>query len=175
MRYDFRNDAILGPAFAYWEAKCGGRAMPRRADIDPSEITRLLPYLQITEFVDGGARIRYRLVGTAIVTAYGAELTGKYFDEVFAGDRLRVVIDNYRVMCREKRPIFIGSRYVSRKDTELFCYRLLMPLSNDGTTINQVITAMSFKYPNEASQIAGQGFGNDVDFDRGAGFREVIR
>ena len=149
--------------------------MPRRADIDPSEITRLLPYLQITELVDGGARIRYRLVGTGIVTAYGAELTGKYFDEVFAGNRLRFVEDNYRVMCQEKRPILVGSRYVSRKDVELFCYRLVMPLSDDGTAINQVLTAMSFKYPNEASQIAGQWLGNDVAFDLDAGFCDVIR
>ena len=149
--------------------------MPRRADIDPSEITRLLPYLQITELVDGGARVRYRLVGTGIVTAYGAELTGKYFDEVFVGDRLRFVEDNYRMMCTEKRPIFVGSRYVSRKDIELFCYRLVMPLSDDGATINQVLTAMSFKYPNEASQIAGQWLRDDVAFDLGAGFCEVIR
>ena len=148
--------------------------MPRRADIEPREITRLLPYLQITELVDGGARIRYRLVGTRIVAAYGAELTGKYFDEVFAGDRLRFVEDNYRVMCREKRPIFVGSRYVSRKDIELFCYRLVMPLSDDGSTINQVLTVMSFKYPNEASQFGGQ-LVDAVDFDPGSGFCDVIR
>ncbi len=55
--------------------------MPRRRDIDPTEIPRLLPNLQITELIDGGARIRYRLTGTAIVNAYGADLTGKYFQE----------------------------------------------------------------------------------------------
>src|SRR5579862_4529995 len=119
MSYDFRADTILGPAFAYWQAKCGARAMPRRADIDPSEMIPLLPHLQITELVDGGARVRYRLVGTGIVAAYGAELTGKYFDEVFSGDRLHFVEDNYRLMCRERRPILVGNRYVSRKDIEL--------------------------------------------------------
>jgi len=74
--YDVRSDKILGPAFDYWQAKCRGRMMPRRRDIDPTEIPRLLPNLQITELIDGGARIRYRLTGTAIVNAYSADLTG---------------------------------------------------------------------------------------------------
>jgi hypothetical protein len=173
--YDFRNDLILGPAFNYWQAKCGGRAMPRRADIDPSEITKLLPNLQITELVDGGARVRYRLVGTAVVTAYGAEFTGKYFDEVFSGDRLRFVEDNYRVMCSAKRPILVGNRYVSRKDVELFCYRLVMPLSDDGASVNQALTAMTFKYPDEASQLSEQWLGDGKGLDRDSAFCEVVR
>lgn len=149
--------------------------MPRRADIDPSELTRLLPHLQITELLDDGARVRYRLVGTAIVTAYGEELTGKYFDEVFEGERLRFVESNYRMLCSEKRPIYVGSRYISRKEVELFCYRIVMPLSEDGTTINQTLTATTFKYPNEASQLLGHGVGGDAVLDLNDVFCEVIR
>lgn len=147
MPYDFRSDPILSQAYAYWQAKCAGRAMPRRADIEPKDLIRLLPYLQITEILEGGKRIRYRLVGTAIVNAYGAELTGKYFDEVFTGERLKLIEENYRTMCRTKRPILVGNRYHTRKDMELFCYRVVMPLSEDGETVNQVLTAMSFKQP----------------------------
>ncbi len=149
--------------------------MPQRGDIDPSEIIPLLPYLQITELIDGGTRLRYRLVGTGIVAAYGAELTGKYFEEVFAGDRLRFIEENYRLMCAEKRPILVGSRYVSRKEVELFCYRLVMPLSQDEKTINQALTAMSFKYPDEASQLLGQWLNDGMDLDRGSASCEVIR
>jgi hypothetical protein len=108
-----RDDPILGPAYEYWKSKCGGQAMPRRRDIDPTEIPRLLPHLQITEFVDGGKRIRYRLAGTAVVDAYGGELKGKYFDEVFSGERLKFVEANYRVMCENKRPVLIRNRYFS--------------------------------------------------------------
>ena len=147
MPYDFRADPILNTAYAYWELKCAGRPMPRRADIVPKDLIRILPYLQITEPIDGGARIRYRLVGTAIVNAYGAELTGKYFDEVFSGERLRLIEDNYRLICRERRPILVRNRYITRKDVELFCHRVVMPLSEDGATIHQMLTAMSFKQP----------------------------
>src|SRR5690348_17873717 len=64
------RDEVLSGLLAYWRGKLRGRAMPRRADIDPAEIPRLLPHLQLVERIDG--RYRYRLAGTAIVAAYGA-------------------------------------------------------------------------------------------------------
>ncbi len=151
MAYDFRSDPILGRAYEYWNSKCRGRQMPRRREIDPSEIKRLLPYLQIIEFVDGGARIRYRLVGTAIAATHGIDHTGKFFDEVLTEAKRHYFEDSYRLMCREKRPILMYSRYFSRKDTQIICHRIVMPLSEDEVTVNQALVAMSFQFPGESS------------------------
>jgi hypothetical protein len=175
MPYDFHSDAVLGPAFDYWQSKCGIRTMPCRRDIDPTEIPRLLPNIQLTELVDGGKRIRYRLAGTEIVNAYGAELTGKYFDEVFNGERLRFVEDNYRVICQEKRPILVCNRYLSARDAQLVCTRVVMPLSEDDVSVNQCLTAMSFHFPGSASQWFGEWFGNTGNFDFKNSYSEVIR
>src|ERR1700736_619243 len=86
-RYDFRADPVLRAALAYWEGKRGDRPMPQRGDIDPDELRPVLSHLQITEVIDGGSRFRYRLVGTAIVEAFGAEFTGRYVDELMSGER----------------------------------------------------------------------------------------
>jgi hypothetical protein len=174
MAYDFHTDPILGPAFQYWQEKCGARAMPRRRDIDPGEIPRLLPNVQITELVDGGRRIRYRLAGTAIVEAYGAELTGKYFDEVFTEQRLRFVEANYRMVCHEKRPLLVCNRYLSARDTKLICTRIVLPLSEDDVNVNQCLTAMSFHFPGRADQWLGEWFGNTGNFDFNNSYSEVI-
>lgn len=165
MAYDFQNDPILAGAYRYWQRKRGGRHMPRRLDIDPSEVVPLLPNLQITELVDGGARVRYRLIGTAIVATYGAELTGKFLDEVFTGDRLRSHEENYRIVCREKCPLLVSSHYVSRAAIELFCHRLIMPLSEDDATVNQALTAMSFQSADNAPQRQGDWLGKEGRFD----------
>jgi hypothetical protein len=149
--------------------------MPRRRDIDPVEIPRrLLPNLQITELVDGGKRIRYRLAGTAIVEAYGAELTGKYFDEVFSSKRLRYVKANYQIICHEKRPIFVCNRYHSARDVHLICTRVVMPLSEDGANVDGCFTAMSFHYPGQAHQWFGEWFGNSGNFDFINSYSEII-
>ncbi len=149
--------------------------MPRRRDIDPTEIPRLLPYIQITEFVDGGKRVRYRLAGTAIVEAYGGELKGKFFDEVFSGERLRFVEANYRTMCAEKRPILVCNRYFSRRDVPLICNRVVMPLSDDGVNVNQAFTAMRFLFPGKSYEWAGQWFGTSGNFDFERSRCEAIR
>lgn len=174
MRYDFPNDPILWPAFEYWRGKCGPRAMPRRCDIDPTEIPRLLRNIQITEII--GARTRFRLVGTAIVEAYGSELTGKFFDEVFSGERLRFAETNYRLICTEKRPIFVSNNYCSKKDLHLVCNRVVMPLSDDGVNVNQCISAMSFQFPpGERYEWADHWSGTSSDLDVAQSDRKIIR
>ena len=174
MEYDFRSDPILGPAYEYWRSKCGTRAMPRRRDIDPTEIPRLLPNIQIAELVDGGKRIRYRLAGTAIVEAYGEELAGKYIDEIFSGERLRFVQNNYRILCTEKRPVLVCNRYHSKRDAPVICVRLFMPLSEDGETVNQCLTALSFQFPGQAGDWTGQWFGNSDNFDFAKSYAKTI-
>lgn len=174
MQFEFRKDPILNLAYEYWLSKCGDRKIPRRRDIEPTEIPRLLPNIQITELVGGGKRIRYRLAGSAIVDAYGSELAGRYFDEVFTGERLKFVEDNYRTMCERKRPILVINRYQSARNVELVCHRLIMPLSDDGITVNQCLTAMNFDFPGKSEQWIGHWSENSADFDVAASYCKAI-
>jgi len=175
MPYDISGDAILSEALAYWRSKRAGRAMPQRRDIDPCDIPRLLPHVQITELVDGGARVRYRLSGTAVTAMYGAELAGRYFDEVFSGERLKFIEDNYRTMCREKHPILVRNRYLSLKEVEFVATRLVMPLSEDGACVNQALTAITFHFLGEVKQSDGAWLGIGEKFDFGNSFCEILR
>jgi hypothetical protein len=173
--YDFRSDPFLGSALEYWESKCGDRAMPRRKDIEPGDMRYLLPHIQITELVDDGKRVRYRLIGTAIVDAYGADFTGKYFDEVITPGRLRIVEENYRAMCCERRPLFVYHHYRSTKCAELVCARLMMPLSEDDIVVNQCLTAMSFHHPGQMSQWFGDwGFAAGSEVDNARSYTQLV-
>jgi hypothetical protein len=147
MPLDHRLDAF----FAYWRSKRGERAMPRRADIDPTEMDpRLLPYLLLTEVVDGGARFRFRLVGTEAVASIGSELTGRYVDEVNESTLYRDYITAlYRRVLERRQPVFSVSLYArpdeggpARHTTQ----RLMCPLSADGTTVDRVFTCQVFAH-----------------------------
>jgi hypothetical protein len=174
MQYDFTKDLILKPAYDYWRSKRGDRAIPRRSDIEPTEIPRLLPNIQITELVAGSKRIRYRLAGSAIVEAYGSELKGKYFDEVFMGERLRFAEENYRVMCERKRPVLVVNRYHSARNVGLVCHRLIMPLSDDGETVNQCLTAMNFHFPSETEHQTNHWSENSAAFDLAMSYCKAV-
>lgn len=146
MTRDYLSDPVLGRALAYWRAKRGTRSMPRRRDIDPTEIAALLPYLQLIDVVDGGTRFRYRLVGTGLVAAFGREYTGKYVDELFTGARLANAARVYATACNRRQPVFLRNRYSTTRDVVMVANRLYMPLSEDGREVNVIFGALTFEW-----------------------------
>jgi hypothetical protein len=167
-RYDFREDPVLSAALAYWQKQRGARALPRRRDIDPAGLREVLAHLQITEVV--GQRFRYRLVGTAIVEAFGAEFTGRFVDELVSGERDNFVHACYRAVCRAKRPAFVRSKYITTKKVDLTANRLLLPLSEDGREVNQILGALTFEF----TRPFGPGEGHAAQIDLSASYVDIL-
>ena len=58
-----RYSANLRQMYTYWLAKRGDRPMPRRSDLDPTEIpAHLLPGITLVDVVPDARRYVYRLV-----------------------------------------------------------------------------------------------------------------
>jgi hypothetical protein len=144
-------DPVLAGALSYRRRKRGSRAMPRRRDVDPTEIPLLLPHLQLIEAAEGGTRFRYRLTGTALVAAFGKEYTGKYLDELFAGEELAYATRVYATVRTERRPVFLRNRYSTTRDVAMAANRLYMPLSDDGVSVNMILGALTFEWGRGAS------------------------
>ncbi|MGO8918396.1 MAG: PAS domain-containing protein [Stellaceae bacterium] len=149
MSYDYRTDPILGQALAYWAGKRDRRTMPRRRDLDPAEIARLLPNLQLIDVQ--GDQFRYRLVGTALVEAFGYDYTGKTPHELFTGPRADFVCALYRSVRDGRRPMFNRNRYTTTKDLDLIANRLYLPLSEDDHQVNMIFGAFTFEFGADAS------------------------
>lgn len=118
--------------------------MPSRRDFDPADVPALLPHLQLIDIV--GGRFRYRLVGTALVDAFGRDYTGQFPDEMFAGPRADMVCDVYRAVCQARQPMFLRSRYITTKNVDLVADRLYLPLSGDGVAVDMILGALDFDY-----------------------------
>jgi hypothetical protein len=147
MTYNYRDDPLLGSALAYWNARRGDRLMPSRRDIDPVGIPpRTLPNLQIIDVIDGGARFRYRLIGTATVEAYGEDFTGRYPDEMFPPELRDFIHGVYGEVCSSKAPVFLSNRYVTAKGFELGSKRIYMPLSDDNRDVSHIFGVLKFEY-----------------------------
>ena len=71
----------------YLLAKRGARAFPARCDIDPKELPpRMLPNIAIVSVEGSGNEddhFSYRLVGTNVVRHFGADVTGRSFEDIF--------------------------------------------------------------------------------------------
>lgn len=147
MAYNYRDDPVLGPALTYWMAKRGGRSMPRKRDIDPTEIpAKIVPNLQLIDVIDRGARFRYRLIGTATVEAYGEDFTGRYPDEMFPADLQDFIHGIYRQVCVGRAPVFLSNRYITAKGFDLASKRIYMPLSDHGAEADHIFGVLRFEY-----------------------------
>jgi hypothetical protein len=137
------EDPYLSALLRYWEKKRGTRAMPRRRDIDPLDMPpALLPHLELVELAQG--RLRYRLVGTAIVDAMGRDPTGRFLDQVLAGAHGRFIERVHRAAVSALRPVF-GLCWLRRSvGGDLVLRRVVAPLSEDGSVVHMTLAATSF-------------------------------
>jgi hypothetical protein len=147
-------DPRLCQAHAYWRGKVRDRTMPRRADIDPTEIPKLLPDVMLVDVLPEG-RYRYRLIGTENALAHGISATGRYLDEVLPGPEYKDhVIALYDECVAARRALYSECIFMSpqQRAPERHTKVLFMPLSEDGETVNMVFVMQVFFYIDEATR-----------------------
>lgn len=147
---DYLDDPLLREMHAYWRRRRGPRAMPSRRDIDPADLPRLLPHLLISEVLENGQRFRYRLAGMAITEALGRNPAGCLVEEIATGAYRDYINDLHRQLCRSRRPLFADSACrVGNRGKNFFAKRLMLPLSDDGAAVNQILSLLVFHYSPE--------------------------
>jgi hypothetical protein len=137
------GDPILATLWQYWDAKRGHRRMPLRRDIEPAEIPRLLPHLQLVDRVEGKG-FRYRLTGSAIVQGYGFDPTGKFTDEILTSARHKIASTHYSLVFDAGRPLFARNRYVTGSFLLVTVSRIILPLSFDGESVGMLLLGHTF-------------------------------
>jgi hypothetical protein len=95
---------------------------------------------------DPGGRFRYRLIGTALVEAFGHDYTGQYPDELFDAPRARSIIETHNAVRHARQPMFLRSRYFTTKNVDIIANRLYLPLSNDDREVNMIVGALTFAF-----------------------------
>ena len=147
-------DPRLQQAYDYWAQKGTERALPWRADIDPTEIPRLLPDLMLVDVLPSG-RYRYRLIGTANQQAHGVNATGRYLDEVLPGPEYKThVLELYDECVAWRRPLYSECLFMSPRylEPERHTKVLFLPLAEDGETVTMVLVAQVFFYIDQATR-----------------------
>jgi hypothetical protein len=132
-------------AFAYWQSKLAGRLMPSRRDIDPVEIPRLLPYVMLVDVLRDPLDFRYRLIGTEVRDILHGDYTGKRYSEVPGKGAGSVVWSHYETVVVRKQPFLCTPPYVGPDRKLQRCDNLLLPLSDDGDTVNMVFNVMTIE------------------------------
>ena len=148
------TDGRLQEALDYWRRKSAGKAMPRRADIDPLDIPKLLPDVMLVEVLPSG-RYRYRLIGTENTDAQGVHATGRYLDEVLPGPEYKAhVLGLYDECVQSRRALYSECLFISPQERipERHIKVVFLPLSADGLTVNQILVVQVSFYMDPATR-----------------------
>jgi len=135
------TDERLHKLYAYWNGiRPAPDLLPGRQHFDPVDIPALLPFLWLLDVHRDPLRFRYRLSGTELVKAMGADFNGKFLDEIRAdfpesttGKQHEEIVRTGVIAFREGWPTL-------HKGKEFrWMQRLVLPLARDGKTVDMVL------------------------------------
>jgi len=136
-------DADLKFARDYWFSKRAARLAPARADIDPAEIAPLLPRVMLVDVSTDPIDFRFRLAGTGLFRIHGAELTNKRALDLEPPAYGALIHRLYCEVLARRAPLV--HRLLIECETRRSAYmRIILPLSEDGETINRLLTVESY-------------------------------
>jgi hypothetical protein len=155
---DLLSDPALIRFFDFWESMRGGRAMPARRDLDPLQMPRgFLPNIMLIDVLRDRPRLRYRLIGSNIVTATGENRTGRFFDEFGFFRDHPGVLPHYETVARTGRPHYSPepfTNFISESSYDADC--LILPLSDDGRQVDTLLVLFQFNTGPFAARLPGE-------------------
>lgn len=123
----------------YCESLAGRQAMPpcRRFRLDA--VPSLLGRLYLIDVLQGD--YRFRLFGVFWESLYGFDLTDQRLSALEAEGHLTALRADYDGIVAARRPVFHAGRLVWPDQKAIRYERLLVPLSDDGRDVSQILVA----------------------------------
>jgi hypothetical protein len=132
----------------YWHQIRGERKMPRREDVDPTQIWPLLKNTMMTEWHSDPDRLFYRIGGTEVVASLGFELRGKWVSEIYPDpEDVARTLRLYRLVADAQAPVLgrtDGSHM--RHGTKAYEW-VICPLSDNGEYVTHFIGVEDYVSP----------------------------
>ena len=132
--------------FDYWRSKFKSGRLPARKDFDPIDIPNLLPGLSLIEAVwsQDAPRFRIRLVGTGVVEHFGRDATGLWFEDAYDAEVCARQVADYTQIATTARPSLTQPIAPIPDREHIVCHRLVVPLTNGGDRVEQMMSLMIF-------------------------------
>lgn len=150
---DFRRDrlpTILGQLLNYWETIRGDRPIPRRKDLDPVDIPRLLPHIILVEVLRNELDrtfqdFRFRLIGTHVEERMRERYTGLKLSEIDGKGPGSEVWETYCAVKKEKKPKAVSLNYVGPMENVKESREIFLPFSSGGSQVDFILVGLIFE------------------------------
>jgi hypothetical protein len=127
--------------FDYWNMRRGTRAAPERSEIEPGAIRRVLADTFMLTF-DPRTGHPFRIAGTRVCAAFGRELKGVPFTEIWAGASQDSVRDVLATVATEQVGVVAGAFGRNCAGATLKLEFLVLPLAHRGGASTRILGAL---------------------------------
>jgi hypothetical protein len=127
----------------YWQGLGRNGLLPSRLELDPGAFTFCLSNVLLMDLSHDPLRVRYRLVGTAVVTICKLDFTGRYLDELTFPNPHFDWMNVYRMLVADRRPVYGLVPLESTHGQPKFDLGLF-PLSSDGGLIDKAVAVEDY-------------------------------
>lgn len=127
--------------FDYWNKRRGTRSAPDRNDIEPGAIRRVLGDTFMLTF-DPRAGHPFRIAGTRVCAAFGRELKGAAFTEIWASASRDTVRDLLGTVATETVGVVAAASGRSGAGAALELELLVLPLAHRGGASTRILGAL---------------------------------
>jgi hypothetical protein len=128
--------------YHYWNAQRGPRPAPERADIEPGAIRRALADTFILTY-DPAAGHAFRIAGTRLCAAFGRELRGAAFVNLWDQQSARTINDLIGAVTNESVGAVAGVRGCNADGDVLDFELVLLPLRHDTAADARLLGALA--------------------------------
>ena len=100
---------VLSALGDYWQQKCGERALPSRADLDPAEFRYALGNVSLIDVLHDPLRFRIRVAASNVEARFDRALTGTFIHDLPEPESARLWDKVYRTVLQTGEPqSFVG-------------------------------------------------------------------
>lgn len=125
----------------YWRGLSDIDRLPSGSTIDAKEIPDMWPYCVMLDVAGKESDPEISFVGTTLAERAGADLEGRRLSQAPADTLVSKGLSYYGQVLVKKVPITFGGEFVNRRGTKILYRSIILPLAEDGATINRLFGA----------------------------------
>lgn len=126
---------------SYWRDLCGNRHYPSFADVDPAAVADMWSWAFVIEVVGHESDPVLRHVGGSLAGLAHQPLVGLRLSAIPSDTLVSHAVSYVRAVIAKGVPISRGGEYMRDGDVRVLYRSILLPMSDDGTTISGVLGA----------------------------------
>lgn len=150
---DTERFPVMSQFLKIWETARDGRFAPSWKDLNFSSFPiEIIPYMYLIDVLQDPVRFRYRFIGTKVCELEGQDYTNRFVHDLQPSTLASAANCEFRKFARNPQPVFfmmVANIDAYRRYLYSVYGGMRLPLSDDGKTLNQIISLAQFGHENE--------------------------